>query len=268
MIRRLAVLLLTALTVAACGPVPQPFRQTAPTSLAENRTALLPILVKPVDGIPGLAEAVARSLLKEDLAATTTAAGSAVMLLEGRMDSPAVLKRLGWRVSSPSGEDLGRFLSPLTGRPDDPAAVERMGQSVASVVARLLRGDDSGLADIEARPLVQLLPIHITGNFDSFALSRAMQDALAGQGFKVADRDARFRIQGELRVIDSQGSKDSVVDVVWKVLDGAGKEMGTVSQGSPVAREILESPMAPLARQIAAAGAEGIAEVIRQLAPQ
>ncbi|HIJ63279.1 MAG TPA: hypothetical protein HPQ04_11365, partial [Rhodospirillaceae bacterium] len=47
-------------------------------------------------------------------------------------------------------------------------------------------------------------------------------------------------------------------------LDAAGKEMATISQGSPVAREILDSPMAPLARQIAGAGAEGLMEVIRQ----
>lgn len=268
MSRLLAALFLTALVVAACGPVPQPFRQAAPTLLAENRTSLLPILVKPVEGMPGLAEAVSRSLLKEDLAASTTAAGSAVMVLEGRMDTPAMFRRLGWRVTSPSGEDLGRFLLPLTGTPDDPAAIERMARSAAALVARMLRGDDSGLADLEARPLVQLAAIQITGNFDAFMLARAMQDALTGQGFRVVDSGARFRILGELRVIDGQAGRDSVVEVVWKVVDGAGKELGTVSQGSPVAREILESPMAPLARQIASAGAEGIAEVIHQLAPQ
>lgn len=258
MIRRL-LLLLTALAAVACGPVPQPFRATAPSPLAENRTALLPILVKPVAGAPELAEAVAGALLKEDLAASTVAAGPAVLVLEGQVESPALLRRLGWRVSSPAGEELGRFQTPQG------ADNQLTGRSVAALVARLLRGDDSGLADLEARPRVQLAPIRAGGGFDGFALTRAMRDALANQGFRLVDSDAGFRVVGELRIIDNPGAKEAVVEVDWKVLDAAGKDLGTVSQGSPVARDILDSPMAPLARQIAAAGAEGVAEVIRQV---
>ena len=255
---------MTALAIAGCGPVPQPFRQAAPTPLAENRAALLPILVKPVEGQTGLAEAVAAALLKEDLAASTAAAGNAVLVLEGHLESPALLKRLGWRVVSPTGEELGHFQLPLPPETGTPAGTSRLAHSVASVVAGLLRGDDSGVGDLEARPRVLLAPIHTASRFDAPALARAMRDALADQGLRLVEAEPRFRVEGELRVIESEDAKNAVVEVEWKLLDAAGKEMATISQGSPVAREILDSPMAPLARQIAGAGAEGLAQVIRQ----
>ncbi|HIJ63298.1 MAG TPA: hypothetical protein HPQ04_11460, partial [Rhodospirillaceae bacterium] len=204
-IRFLAVL--TALAISGCGPVPQPFRQTAPTPLAENRAALLPILVKPVEGQPGLAEAVAGALLKEELAASTATTGNAVLVLEGRVEQPTLLRRLGWRVVSPTGEDLGHFQLPLPAGSETPAVTGQLGRSVASVVAGLLRGDDSGVADLEARPRVLLAPIRGSGRFDTPALVRAMRDALANQGLRLVESEPRFRIEGELRVLENEAAK-------------------------------------------------------------
>ncbi|HIJ37597.1 MAG TPA: hypothetical protein HPP80_01760 [Rhodospirillaceae bacterium] len=255
--------LLGLLSLGGCGPVPRPFAQTAAPPLISDHDALRPIQVKAIDGMPGLAELVAAALVKDELAASVQEGGNRYLQLRGQVEAPSILRRLRWQLMSPDGEELGRFQQSLATRSLDQTYQRELAQACARQVARLLRGEDGGQEDLERRPAILLMPIEIIGKFDDKALFRAMQDALASVGLKPVEQAPSYRLQGRLRVTRQEGPKD-LVEVDWRLLDGAGREIATLSQASPVSHEQLDGLPGPLARQIAGAGAEGIFEAIRQ----
>lgn len=251
--------LLLALGVASCGPLPRPFEHDAPSSLVTDRQIFTPVTIKPVDGAPGLAQAMVAALEREDIAATTEAGGPRYLLLAGFIDRTGA--RLVWRITTNDGVIVGETSEPFTSSVPGPAG--QIAASAAPSIAQLLRGSDAGLADIERTPRVAVHPVQTTSGLDASELTQAMVRALGHQGL-IADPDRpTFVVEGTVKITPGGGGQD-LVEVAWTVRTPDGKELATVSQGSPVPHQALAGPMGPLARDIAEAGAEGVSEAIQK----
>jgi hypothetical protein len=183
-------------------------------------------------------------------------------VVEDGAEGPAVL----WRISSAQGTLIGETRQPLSGWPPEPARTASATAGAALAVATLLRGDDAGVSDLEARPHVAVQPVKADTRFDVKGLTRAMERALARQGLAVRDDSPSFVVEGKVHIGPGQAGQDRV-ELDWTVRDASGKELGTVSQGSPVAHDLLQGDLGVLALEIANAGASGIAEVIQKSRP-
>jgi hypothetical protein len=261
---RVATLLAVLLLAAACGPLPQPFAHDGPDSGVAGPRDLAPLAIAPVDGVPGLAEALVPALAAQDVVASTAPGGSA-LVLSAQLLGPHGNRFLLWRLRTAAGQPAGQTTQPVPDLPGDRQALSRLAAGSADVIARLLRGEDQPKAAPVRPPSVTLRPVEVSGRFDGAGLGRAMAGALSRRGLTVAsgsDKTA-FQVAGRL-IITRAADGNDMVDVEWIVIAPSGKELGRVSQGSPVAHELLLGDTTPLARQIAEAGAEGIGEVIRK----
>ncbi len=202
----------------------------------------------------------------EDMAASTESRGAGFLRLLGRIEGTDAERNLVLRVATPDGKDLGELRLPVLPQRPGQADLRALAAASARAVAGLLRGEGSGVADLASRPQVRLRPVKVPPNVDGQSLTEAMARALARQGLAIDGPAPTFEVEGSLRIAPGANGQD-LVQVDWTVRDGTGKELGSVSQGSPVARETLLGQMALLSRQIADGGAEGVAEVIRKSLP-
>lgn len=259
---RLVVILPLAGMMTACGPLPRPFEQERVSDLLQDQRALAPLLVEQIDGAPGLAEAISAALNREEIAATTTTAGDGFQVLSGSIRNDGGTVRLLWQITEDNGHVIETGSQPLQQNSLEPGLRPLFAAQTARTIAHNLRGDDSGVADIEAEPHVALRALKTPKDFDGNSLSRAMTRALAQQGMVVVFDRPAFIIDGNLTIGPTVSGQNQVT-VDWTVRDKSGRDLGTVSQGSPVPHERLVGPLTGLARDIATAGAEGIRDVIR-----
>ncbi|PKU23933.1 hypothetical protein CWS72_13740 [Telmatospirillum siberiense] len=260
-------MLLLAASTAACGPLPRPFAHEKVNALVSDQRALAPLAVRRIDGAPGLAEALIQTLNQEDIAASPESAGDGFLSLSGKIRSENGTVQLIWQIIDGDGRMIGEFRQPLPPGSIDPARNPQFVQSATRAVIHALRGDDSGTRDLEAAPKVAVWTVKAPADFDGDALSRAMARALGLKGLAVVSGQAAFVVTGLLRIGPTTGGQ-AMVSIDWTVRDAKGHDLGTVSQSSPVAQERLLGPLAALLRDIAEAGADGIAEVIRSQRPQ
>lgn len=263
-LRPFRVLLLASLATA-CGPLPRPFEHQRVSALLSDQRALVPVAVQPVDGAPGLAEAVSTALNRDEIAASTENPGDGFLILSGKIRSDDGKVQLVWQITSGDAHPITEFHQPLSAESLNPAHRNDLAEAAAQGIAHALRGDDSGAADIEAAPKVALQGVKTPADFDNISLSQAMVRALGLQGLTVVSTHPSFVVDGTLQ-IGPMLAGQNLVTVDWTVRDAAGRDLGTVSQGSPVPHERLLGPLTGLVRDIAEAGAEGIAEVIRKQA--
>jgi hypothetical protein len=255
--------LVVVLSAVACGPLPRPFEQASPNALLADQRALAPLAVRPIVAAPGLAEAMVMALEQEDIAASTDTRGTNFLVLIGKVTNNGRNAYLVWQLAQANGNVIGETRQPWPVGPIDDVHQAKLARIAAGTVARLMRGEDSGATDIEAEPHVAVRPIKAPSGFDGDGLARAMERALGRQGMLVGMDNPDFSVLGSVRIIPGAGGRD-VVEISWVVLNSSGAALGTASQGSPVEHERLLGPLAPLLREIADAGAEGVTEVIHK----
>lgn len=258
------VLLLAGLTTA-CGPLPRPFEHQRVNALLSDQRALAPLAVQRIDGAPGLAEAVTAALNREEIAASMENTGDGFLTLSGKIRSEGGAVQVIWQITSSDDHPINEFRQPLAADSLAPSHRNEFAESAAHAIVHALRGDDSGTADLEAAPHVAVHEIKAPPDFDGGSLSRAMSRALALQGLAIVSDHPSFVIDGNLQIGPTRAGQN-LVTLDWTVRDGGGRELGTVSQGSPISHDRLLGPMRDLVRDIADAGAEGIAEVIHKQA--
>lgn len=246
------------LALAACAPVPRPFSAHKESNpLVDDQRVTFAVQIAPVAAFPGLAEAVVHALALQDVLASTHSAGPRTVLVKGAVENGALV----WRLTTPDRRELGKVAQ---GTPRT-ADVQALARDATPLIVRLLTSD-GGIPDGAGRPHIAVRVVQGPKGIDTRALSQAMADALAGQGLSVGNDDAIAAVDGELRVLPAGAGKD-VVQVDWIVRDAKGASLGTISQGSPVDHAMLAGPLTELARDIAAAAAPGVLEVIRQKVP-
>ncbi|HLN24523.1 MAG TPA: hypothetical protein VK558_11115 [Patescibacteria group bacterium] len=259
--RRPAIALLSLL--AACGPLPHPFESEQSNALLADVRAMAPVKVLPLAELPGLDKEVAQALQNEEITASVEDGGPGALTLQGHVEDGAVL----WHIADAAGKTVADSRQPLPpGKPDALARVTLARQSAAAL-SRALRGEGSGLSDLEARPHVALRRIKTPPTIDADSLTLTMSRALARQGIAISDDKPVMVVEGALRVLPGPKGGQDVVEVDWRVSDATGKELGMVSQGGPVDHGLVIGNLGATGRDITNAGAEGVAEVIRQRKP-
>lgn len=249
---------LLALAIAGCGPVPKAFEhQTETNELVDDRRITSAVVIAPVDGYPGLAEAVVKELERADILAATHVGASRYVRVEGDIEKGSLV----WRLKDPSRHELGVATQ---GPPDADIAV--LARGAVTPIATLLTARGAA-SENTGRKHVAMGTVRAPPGIEGPALRRAMADALVAVGVPVGSDNAVVTVEGEMRVLPGTANQD-VVQMDWTVRDTKGASLGTVSQGSPVDRDQLKGSLGDLAKDIAGAGAPGIVEVIRRKAPE
>ena len=254
------LVLIAALLTAACGSLPRPFEHDAPNPLLDDHRAMAPLVVLSVEGVPGLAEETAKALQDdEEMTASTAMGGSGALVLRGGVERD----RLMWRATDVYGKQIIEIGQPRPAANLDKPGRQAVAHQAAALVAMALRGEDSGVADLAARPHATLRPVQAPPPLSGDGLTREMSRALTLRGVVIDDHDPVAVIEGKLRISPGTSGED-LLEIAWTVRDAAGKELGVVSQGSPVDHTLLIGDLGQLGRDIVNAGADGVAEVVHK----
>ena len=254
----IALALLSLLT--ACGPLPHPFESEQSNALLADVRAMAPLKVLPLTELPGLDKDLAQALQNEELAASVEDGGPGSLAVTGHVEDGAVI----WRVADAGGKTMAETRQTLPAGKFDALARLTLARQSATALSRALRGEGSGLSDLEARPHVALLRVKTPPTIDADSLTLTMSRALARQGIAISNDNPVMVVEGTLRVLPGSSGGQDVVEVDWLVRDATGKELGTVSQGGPVDHALVIGNLGATVRDIANAGAEGVAQVVLQ----
>jgi hypothetical protein len=257
--RTRGICLAALLALTACGPLPKPFQHETTSALVENRRSLAPVSVAPVAAVPGLDAALVTALAAEDIAATTQRPGPGALRLEGTAGGGRII----WSLFDSTGKETAWLETPLAPGKLDAAGRTALAAQIAKAISHKLRGDDSGMADVEAQPHVALHVAKTPIGVDAHLLRAAMSHALALLGYTVTDDKPLYVVEATLLVMPQNATTD-LVQMQWQVLNAGGESLATVTQASPVDHFQLIDPTGPVLHDIAEAGAPAIVEVIHK----
>jgi len=264
--------------------IPQPFRGMERNDEMIAQAIEVPALV--VDVPQGMANEVGTALRdqvveaarKHDIPALAIATPRAWVLTAQTATIAASDKAGGeqtvisWRLFDATGRERTQFPVTFAGTEASltPGGVLLLADQTATALETALTHPGRQVAAAAAaaeRPIAWVGTIKGAPGDGNTALARALQGMLPLKGVKVdAKRDkAAWRIEGAVKVVHGAGDKD-VVTLTWRVLDAKGKEAGTIAQENSVPRGRLSKPWAEIAGFAAEAAAEGIAQLIQQIA--
>jgi hypothetical protein len=283
--------LMVSCVLTSCQPLVQPFR---PETKTED-DVLFPvrdaggIVVRNVDGLPDaaaptLVEALIEGLQKREIPAATVESGinRKSLFLDGTartlsLGGDRLSVTIDWRLTDQDGR--------IVGRPRTAAQVSRAAwgeaepKTYAVVAERAVQGIAAAVQDPtavavetptepEGRRLYLSPVVGAPGNGGP-ALSRAMSAALRGAKVPLAPEldDRALVIAGAVHVAPPESGRQRV-EIVWTVLDPAGKEVAKLTQANAVPAGTLDGDWGELAPLIAQAAVPGIVDMLRRLPPR
>ncbi len=278
---RFSWLLLVAL-LAACQPVPQPFRHNgqAPAIATPPVTAgvtVLPVSRAPEPTATALSRAMAAALRDANIAAATFGGNRASLFLQGVVEDDGTTATLLWELFDGDGDLLGSYPQPIDGTPvalwqsADPILMRSLASAGVGPVADIIRPSttpaNGGLA-------VTLPPI--TGDAPAGApqLAAAMLAAFAA-GQSTIDLIAEpaaaplkaYGLRGHVSLDPPRGS-DQTVTVTWTLTDQEGGNLGSIVQSNTLSAGVLAGDWRSIADPIAAAAVPGILDLVDRLGLQ
>lgn len=272
-----SVLLAAALLLAACGPIPQPYREGR-AEKAANPLIDVPdaagVVVAPVTGAPPalsgpLTEALVAELQQAGIPASSGAALTHGLLLEGDAGWTAGKTEIAWRLSDAEGADLGA----VTARVDAPRAAYETGdpvliQSLARRGAMLLTGllkPDMAYDALAARtPAVAVIGVEGAPGNGNAALAKAMRAVLDQSGIpRTDDQDeAALLLAAGVSVEAGDTPNTERVTIDWWLMDSTGAVLGTLNQSNLVPKGALDGRWGTTAYDAAYANVEAVQEML------
>jgi hypothetical protein len=260
---------MTLSVLAACGEMPQPFRHEG-----LNPSVAPPgprnVMVRPPDDGPSgnaLAGAIVKRLADQDIPASTRSAVAGSWVLAAEPESRGAALTLRWRLASPDGEPPASFTQTIPAavwEKAGPATLDRMADEVVGYFNPALHGADPAAppAAPPRVPVVRIEPVAgLPGDGDT-ALPKALGNALRRLGIRLGGPDAELAVRGRVAVLPGRAGEE-ILEVTWMVLDGRdGRELGKAAQQGALPKGRLAGPWGALAGDVAAGGAEGIADII------
>jgi hypothetical protein len=264
--------------------IPQPFRGVERNDEMIAQAIEVPALV--VDVPQGMANEVGTALRdqvvdaarKHDIPALAIATPRAWVLTAQTATIAASDKAGGeqtvisWRLFDATGRERTQFPVTFVGTEASltPAGVLLLADQTAAALETALTHPGRQVATVATtaeRPIAWVGTIKGAPGDGNTALARALQGMLPLKGVRVDPKKekAAWRIEGVVKVVRGAGDRD-VVTLTWRVLDAKGKEAGTIAQENAVPRGRLSKPWAEIAGFAAEAAAEGIAQLIQQIA--
>lgn len=266
--RRLAALAVAAL-LAACGPLPQPFRHDdgAVADLARPKLerGLTLRLGTDLPQAEALTEQLQRSfdLLEIPLALPGSPAGGRVLAVAAQDGA------LVWRLLAPDGKEIAQLSRPA---PATAAAAARQASEIATAISASFDDPDAQGSHPSAtrpriRPRVRVEPLRgLPGNGDQ-ALTAALVTALSRRGVDVV-QDGPITVVGQITITPAPadtGPDREILQVSWLVKAGSagGRQLARLDQAGPVPKGRLGQPWGALAGDIAEGGALDLTKVLR-----
>jgi hypothetical protein len=282
--RNLAVGLLAAALLAACGELPRPFQRgdALPPDPIERAAEFDGISVLVLQNVSEaiarpLAQEIARWLRSTGVPASSeerfqghfTLGGRAAGLVASSAERPDPIADITWRLTGPSGRALMDFVQRVDGsetgwRQGDPALIEQLALGIAPEVSDAYHAAVEGGASPPARTLAAVALGTIEGLEDQRRddMVRALRAAFTARGLQntAADTTARYKVGGVFEIAAPGGGRRPV-GIVWTVTAADGQELGKIEQ-----RNFLPDPLDVTQwRQISAAIASGTADGIVDL---
>jgi hypothetical protein len=275
-------LLALPLALAACGPLPQPFRGR-PGQVAQRlarppgyRVAVVPgagVLLTDTDA-RFLSQAVTEALAGQEVPAVngTPLPLDWQLLIAAEREGGQVVPRYALRDAD------GQALGMLVGRPvpardwaegGEPVlrrvaadAAPNLAQLLARVDAQRRTGDERAAGS--GPPVLRLIPVRGAPGDGNRSLTARMRERLAGFGFAVQDQaeGAQFAVSGEVTM--AQGSSRAVqrVEIVWTVSRRDGQDLGRVLQLNEVPAGSLNGLWGDVALVVAEEASGGVRDVV------
>jgi hypothetical protein len=277
---RLAAVLL-ALTVSACGDLPEPFLGNPGATARRLATPMAPRLAVPVPSdtmLPDranamLADTLAAALQAQEVPAMAQAAQKADwrLIATAKEQGQTVVPR--FVVLDPQGKDAGT----VEGQPvpveawaaAQPATIRSVAADAAPRIAETLTGiriarDKADPNSLYNRP-PRVMVGEVTGapGDGDAALTRQMRAHLAvlGPVVQTDPAGADFSVQGNVVMVPLPGHQQRV-EIQWTVLGADGKERGKVVQLNEIPAGTLDHYWGDVAAVVATEASGGVNDVI------
>ena len=273
--------------LTACQPLVRPFQPEEKT----NEDALFRIrdaggiVVRNLEGMPeGTEETLERTLLKGlerlEIPATTAAVSAPnrrSLFLDAQVrTAPIPNARLAvvidWTLTDVEGHVVGehrvtgevqRALWGLPGTEPYTTMAERSVPGIAALV------QDPAAVVVAERPDPRKLvvwPVAGAPGSGGAALSRAMDNALRAARLPVtAEMDDNVLVIAGSVHLSPAVNRRQRIEIVWTVLDAAGRELAKLAQANVVEEGSLDGDWGPLPRLIADAAVPGVVDLLRQM---
>jgi hypothetical protein len=295
--RLFPVILVSALLIGACGPLPKPFKPDvnggAPSPF-EQLGDIPGIVVAPVENTPPgvggpIADSIAESLRRANTPATTAGALLDGYLLEGRARTITWGARhsivIDWTLTDRRGAILDQRSTnvvtdipvqantPVQNRPDEwslwrhvgEADLKTTSQTIASALAALLQRNIP-VQQARPRPLLGVASVTGASGDGNESLRRAFEAVLRRTGLPVAATPdaATVRIHGVVKLTDLEGGQKKL-DITWTFRRPDGAEIGVMTQHNAVQDGQVKTRWGPLAYDITLAAIDGVVNILRKM---
>lgn len=262
------VIIMAAALLAACGELPQPFRHVEANPLLTVGTRA-GVVVQPVAAVPepqALADDLVTALHQADVLAYTGGGNAGSWLIEGSSNGDGPERLLTWRIWDAEKRLVANHTQPVAASAlSMPAGRQRIAVEAAPKLAALLAGQPLEPAAKPPAPTVAVQAVKGAPGDGNAELTRAMARALRAAGYKTAEKGWQASVAAEVRL--AKGERQDHVEIDWRILDPAGKELGHVHQANDIPRGQLDDRWGRLADLVAQAAAPGLNEVLRHVKP-
>jgi hypothetical protein len=265
------------LLLSACGPVPQPFRDS-PKATTDNPLIDVPgamgVTIVPPQGMPpkeasALADAVVRRLLAMEVPAEKVAGkGGLGFTLSGRaiVQGPGTYT-LQWTLRSRRDANRSDFSTTVHTPPGDDVATE-IAEQVTKGLGLVSLVDESAAQRFPPKglPTVSVKAIENAPSDAGEALRLAVLQALLDAGARRDDVNPDVVLQGHMDVADYDTTSDRVT-IVWRAVTRAGRDLGTAQVENTIPVAVVQGPWGPTAFAVAAALQRDLVRLVSQASP-
>lgn len=281
--RALRALVMVLLALAACGPLPRPFKPEAeaPPNPLVIEIATSGVWIAPIDGVSLpmsqlLVDSVAEGLRRKGIKVITDEPTTSRYQLRGRaelnradptFDNVALIR---WTLTDLDGRPLGTDVQGVGGDREEweygsPRIITQVGDNVPAFISDSIQKEEDSLKPVQPRVAgLWVSRIHGAPGDGNQALARAISNAVERAGIPVAfdHRYAEFVLDGRVSL---GAPKDDLqrVEIVWRVLTQDGREIGRATQKNMVAAGTFDGPWGEVATVVADAALGGIRGVLR-----
>ena len=280
--KTLIALITAAAVLAACQPLPQPFKPQDERRLANPLLRIADgsgIVVQPVAGLPPeaaaqLAVEMADALLKRNLPAFTgdgnrasyrlSGEALAVTLKPGRTDI-----RLIWKLTAPRQTLVGEYVLDMATREAAwtrlrPGLIRDLATKSAGPVAAMIQ--DPIPHDLTTKPdgpALYVAKIEGAPEIAAALLRTEMEAALRGRYLRITTdpQAGSITVRGVVSRTAGTGKKHRLA-LDWTVIAAGGGQLGTLHQANDVTGDQLEDDWPRIARVIARGAAEGVKNML------